>query len=849
MIGKTLDRYRIDAELGAGGMGVVYRAFDTQLEREVALKVVSQKLASDAKAHMRLIREARAASSLNHPHICIVHEVGSVDGTSFIVMEYVRGTPLNQVIGGVGLPRERLLRYAIQITDAVAHAHSRGIIHRDLKSLNILITEDDRVKVLDFGLAKKMLLQQDSGREDTPTASFESLTDAGVVVGTLHYLAPETLRGQRADPLSDIWAIGIILYEMAAGKLPFNGRTAFEISSEILTGSRITISSEDLPDALKSTIEQCLERDRSLRFPDASQLLGALKQVEKTPSTTRTPIVESASGNTIAVLDFVNLSGDTSVDWLSGGIAETITVDLKRISSLKVIPRERILKCLGSGSGKSLDEDQIIQIAQQLGSRVLVAGSFQKSGNQIRITSRFLEARKAEWLKSMKIDGSMENIFALQDQIIAELIPLLNVEVESSELSRIGKPETEMLEAYEYYARGRQIFNQFRATSFDEAAQWFQKALDTDPDYAFAYSGLGSSLVFRFIALTDHDSLQKGIGHLKRATELDPDFGEPYSYLAYALGRTSLDLQGAIKAGSRAIELEPDNGAAHYFLGAAYHAAVLVAHQTSRFADALQQYLATIKLLPEYQAALMGIGELYRLNGRLEDAHRFLERAVAVEDSQSPTAMKFVGALALMSHLLLQQGDIGEAEEWMKRSLARLEKTDHVYKNAFLGLTRLAKAEIHFRRSEFDQAAGECKKVHDIVQSSARAVGIGFLFVQARVLHAISFRGLQMFREAKHYFQEALDTFNNRRNFDFNWIWRGSDADAHYSIARYHALSSSTEDAIAALHRSIECGGLNSAAIERDPAFALLLDSQELQQTFDLLRARVTEVNLTQVNG
>ncbi len=274
MIGQTLGHYRIEAQLGAGGMGVVYRARDERLGRAVALKVLPAEKQADESARARLLREARAASSLNHPHICTIYEVGEADGQAYIAMELVEGQPLSARVPAEGLPVEGVLRYGAQIADALAHAHERNIVHRDLKTSNVVLTPEGRAKVLDFGLAKEMAVELHGA-----TRSKGPLTQEGAVAGTLHYIAPEVLRGEPADARSDIWALGVVLYEMASGRLPFEGKTGYELSSAILHQSAAPQPAR-VPAGLRAIVQRCLAKEPGERYRNAGEIRAALEALQ-----------------------------------------------------------------------------------------------------------------------------------------------------------------------------------------------------------------------------------------------------------------------------------------------------------------------------------------------------------------------------------------------------------------------------------------------------------------------------------------------------------------------------------------------------------------------------------------
>ncbi len=417
MIGQTVSHYRLVEKIGEGGMGVVYRAWDETLHRDVALKFLPSISQKDDTARQRLLREARTASALNHPHICTIYEVGEADGQTYISMEYVEGRPLSKQIPADGLPAEAVVRYGAKIADALAHAHDHGVVHRDLKSANVIITPEGRVKVLDFGLAKREVANQ----ADVQTRSVASLTPAGAVVGTLHYIAPEVFRGEPADARSDIWALGVVLYEMAAGKRPFQANTAYELSSAILRESPAPIP-RALPPALPAVIDRCLAKEPGQRYQHASEVRASLETIGtstailpldlRSPATPvagllpRRVLLTSAAVlgalllaflglrlrgkkgripgsppqiQSLAVLPLDNLSGDPKEDYFADGMTEELTTQLAQISALRVISRTSVMRYKGSHKG-------LPEIAKELHVDAVVEGSVMRSGDRVRIT-------------------------------------------------------------------------------------------------------------------------------------------------------------------------------------------------------------------------------------------------------------------------------------------------------------------------------------------------------------------------------------------------------------------------------------------------------------------------------
>src|SRR5688572_19859394 len=513
MTGTRLAHYRILEKLGAGGMGEVYRAHDEQLDREVAIKVLPADSFADATARARLLREARAAAALNHPAICTIHEVGEADGQSYIAMELVEGQPLSDKAREGALPLDEVLRYGMQIADALAHAHARQIIHRDLKPANVVAGPDGRVKVLDFGLAKRI---RDLGPSLATTAA--PLTEAGTVVGTLGYMAPEQLRGQPADTRSDIWALGVLLYEIAAGARPFTGQSRFELSSNILNAPPGPLPAA-VPMTLRAVIERCLEKQPTRRYQSANEVRAAIEAIHagtasygralvyRRPWLTATvgvvmvtalaaafgldAIRTRLSGgssriNALAVLPLENLSGDASQDYLADGMTEVLSTDLARLGGLqRVTARSSVIRFKGSRSS-------LADIARELGVDALVTGAVQRSGDRISVTAQLLDPATGNQLWSNRYEHYLQDVLVLRNEIVSAIVREIRAQLSPLEQARLASARPMNPEAFEAYLKGR--FEWFKQTreSFDLAERHFQNALERDPNYALAYAGLAS---------------------------------------------------------------------------------------------------------------------------------------------------------------------------------------------------------------------------------------------------------------------------------------------------------------------------------------------------------------------
>ena len=431
-------------------MGVVFRAHDERLGRDVALKVLPQELVSDAAARERLLGEAQTASALNHPHICTVHEVGEAGGLAYIVMEFVEGRSLSDVIPREGLPFETTVRYAAQIADALAHAHHRGVIHRDLKSSNVAITPEGRVKVLDFGLARKL----PPNDPDADTSSDLALDDGRHIAGTLAYLAPEVLRGEAAREQSDLWALGVMLYEMAAGVRPFQGDNGFSLSTAILRDPPAPLPAH-LSAGLTAVIQRCLAKEPAGRYQRASEALAALQAIqsgaEVRPDTARKRRLTRAI-HSLAVLPFENAAADPETEYLSDGVTESLIDSLARLPKLGVIARSTVFRFKGQrvdpqAAGRSLHVHAVL------------VGRVSLQGEALQIDTELVDAENGWQLWSEKFNRPRADLFAVQEQIAREITERLRLRLSGAERKRLSKRYTENTEAYHLYLKGRFYWN------------------------------------------------------------------------------------------------------------------------------------------------------------------------------------------------------------------------------------------------------------------------------------------------------------------------------------------------------------------------------------------------------
>ncbi len=596
MLGRTLGHYRIVEKIGAGGMGEVYRAHDEQLDRDVALKVLPASALADPTARARLLREARTASALNHPHICTIHEVGEADGQAYIAMEYVAGQPLSALIPSDGLPVETAVRYGVQIAAALAHAHERGVIHRDLKSANVVITAEGEPKVLDFGLAKRL-----GGKElaEVTTQSQASLTQPGAVMGTLPYMAPEQLRGQGADARSDVWALGVMLYETLTGKRPFQGETGYELSSAILNQVPAPLPSQ-LPVELQVVIERCLEKEPGRRYRRAGEVRAALEAVQAGTAVVpwavwgrrlarrrflatagalaalvavlvglnvgglREQLLGGAGSGqieSIAVLPLENLSGDPEQDYFAAGMHEALITDLAKLGGFKrVIARSSVMRYRET-------DKPLPQIARELNVDAVITGAVLRSGDRVRITAQLINAVTEEHLWADRYERELRDVLSLQNEIVAAITREIKLQLTPQEQARLKSQRPVNPEAFEAYLQGRFHRQKQTREGYDIAERYFQSALQKDPNYAPAYAGLGMVWFARADAgfQAPSETFPKATAFLAKAIELDDSSAEVHVSLANYKNGVEWDWAGGEKAFKRALELNPNLANAHFF--------------------------------------------------------------------------------------------------------------------------------------------------------------------------------------------------------------------------------------------------------------------------------------------
>jgi serine/threonine-protein kinase len=603
--GSRIGRYEIRSLLGAGGMGQVWRAHDARLERDVALKVLPAEALGDDTARARLVREARLASKLNHPHICTIYDVGEAEGQTYIAMELVEGQPLSARVADGPLPIEQILRYGQQMADALAHAHGRGVVHRDFKSANVVVTPDGQVKVLDFGLAKRL-----TGEEltEATTVSRHSLTAPGMVAGTLAYMAPEQLKGQPADARSDIWALGVVLYELAAGQRPFQGQTGFELTGAILNQPPTALP-PSVPAPLAGVIDRCLAKEPGERYQQGTEVRAALEavaagQASGTWLTWRVVLhrqrrlllgaaagalalviiaavlfgldvrgvrsrVTGAAGATarvvrLAVLPFANVSGDAEQEYLSDGLTTEMIALLGQLhpETLHVIARTTAMRY--KKTDKPIDE-----IGRELGVDYVLEGSAQREAGRIRITADLIKVADQTQLWAERYERELAGILVLQNEVAQKVAAALALKLLPKEQARLAGAKTIDPEVYDLCLKGKELIGRFTKVDLDTAEQYFQRALAKDPGSAVAYAGMADVWLYRrqLGMAPPREAGEKGRAAALKAAALDDSLASAHLSLAALFTWTDFDFPAAEREFKRTLELDPNNSLARAFYG------------------------------------------------------------------------------------------------------------------------------------------------------------------------------------------------------------------------------------------------------------------------------------------
>jgi len=671
MIGRELSHFRVLERIGSGGMGVVYRGLDLRLDRPVALKVLRPGSLSDPERRDRFLREARAASALNHPNIVTIYEVDSGDGVDFIAMELIEGRSLRAAIPIRGLEPKLAAGYAAQIARGLAAAHERGIVHRDLKPENLLVTPDGRVKILDFGLAK--LIQ---GPEAIPSGSgaltLAQETKPGTLLGTVGYMSPEQVRGEPADARSDIFSLGAVLFEMLTGKQAFKGDSHVETLHAILKQDPPVLEGRAVPPALALIVRRCLEKDVRERFQSARDIALALETSSLAPDTAG-PLARRTGGRalrlaaglvllvaagaslgplrdwlrgrspatirSIAVLPLQDLSGPSAQDYFADGLTEALITDLAKARSLKVISRTSVMQY--KETRKPLPE-----IARALGVEAIVAGSVVRSGDRVRITAQLIDASTDQHLWAEEYEGDLRDVLALQRDVARSIARSVHVALTPQEEERLTVARRVVPESHDAYLKGRFYLSRRTEESITKAIAFFEAAIAVDPDSAEAYAGLAAAHQERAVwgKTSVRETTSRARAAATRALELDESLAEAHRVLATISEVYDWDWAAAEREFKRALELGGGEADVH----AAY---ATFLHVRGRFSEAIAEIEQARRLDPLSATLASDAGRIYYRARQHDKALAAYKEALELDPALIPTYARVADVyLALGRH-------------------------------------------------------------------------------------------------------------------------------------------------------------------------------------------------------
>ena len=649
MIGETLGHYRILELLGEGGMGKVYRAEDTNLVRQVALKVLPDQVAANRETLARFQQEARTLAAVDHPNVVTIYSVEESAGIYFITMQLVEGRRLSEMIPRDGMATSQFLDIVAPLAEGLAAAHERGVIHRDLKPGNIMVTDEHLVKILDFGLAKPDSVTAQSQQTEVPT---QPLTEEGRLVGTVPYMSPEQLESKPVDPRTDIFSLGIVFYELATGRRPFDGDSPLAVASSIIKDTPESVDSlkQGFSPEVGKFIDRCLEKNPDRRFQTALDLCreiqrlrdGATSNIQAMSgaATTRgrwwsfggwaalfamvvlvglgavfrmsreeNPGHQSAR-KSVAVIPFENLDPEADSDYFSDGITEDLLTQLGKIGDLTVVPSVATKKYKEGNATPG-------EIGDELHVATLLRGSVRREGSRLRISCQLVDTGTAEQIWADTYDREAEDVFAIQDEIARHIVTSLEAEFSPEEQARFERRPTASLTAYNYYLKGRELYYQYEKQRNNQAIDMFKRAIEIDQDFAPAHAGLADAYA-----------------------QLGVHYGGQFSWV-----------EEAAKSAERAIELDPDSAEGHKALGLSFV-------YRGNYRKAIEEYRKAIDLNPSYFSAVTNAGTMYLYLGILDEAVTWFNRSLALNPIHSRTYQNLGDAYRLL-------GDFEEAKKWL----------------------------------------------------------------------------------------------------------------------------------------------------------------------------------------
>ncbi len=679
MIGKTISHYKIVEKIGEGGMGVVYKAEDTKLERTVAIKFLPRQTATQAEERQRFYIEAKAAAALNHPNIATIHAIEEVEDDVFIVMEYIEGQELKQKIDAGPLPVKDAIHIILQIAHGLQEAHEKGIVHRDIKSANIMLSGSGQIKIMDFGLAK--------------VRGGAQVTQIGTTLGTAAYMSPEQARGEDVDHRTDIWSLGVVLYEMITGQLPFKGHYEQAVLYSVLNEDpeSITCLRRGVPTALEEIVNKALAKSLDERYQRVDEMQTYMNAFRKELESKARQAPKEKCPPSVAVLPFVNVSPEKENEYFSDGMTEEIIDALAKVEGLQVVSRTSVFAFKGK-------EQDIRKIGKQLNVSHVVEGSVRKAGNRVRITAQLINIADGYHLWSEHFDREMEDVFTIQEEIAHMIVNALKIKLVRKAETPLVERSTENIKAYNLFLKGRYCWNKRTEAALKQCVNYFEQAIEIDPDYMLAYCGLADAYallgIAEYGALPPMEVMPKAKAAAVKALEIDNTLAEAQTTVAHVKAFFDWDFTGADKEFNRAIELNPNYPFSHHWY-ALYLSAMerhdeaiaeekraqeleplsliinknvgTIFYYARKYEQAIEQYKKALELDPDFARTHFFLGLAYISNSMFEEAIAEIKKAITF--SGENTVM-----LALLASAIAMSGKKDEATKILKDLKKRLKR-------------------------------------------------------------------------------------------------------------------------------------------------------------------------------
>jgi serine/threonine protein kinase/tetratricopeptide (TPR) repeat protein len=680
MIGRTISHYKIIDKIGEGGMSVVYKAQDTTLGRFVALKFPSEQILVDEAKKTRFFREAKAAAALDHPNICILHEIGQAQGKTFISMAYIDGQSLYEKIKSGPLNLDEAVDIAIQAAQGLYEAHEKGIVHRDIKTGNIMVTTKGDVKIMDFGIAKL---------ESSTTET--RLTSHGAIMGTVDYMSPEQARGEPVDYRTDVWSLGVVMYEMLTGVLPFKGGTAQAVIHAILyeEPEKLRNLRREIPPPLEQTVLTSMQKEPANRHENLGVLISRLRAIRRDYLTSSTPYKKSPS---IAVLPFTDMSPEKDQEYFGDGIAEELINALTHVGDLHVIARTSAF----AYKGKSVT---VAEIGRDLNVETILEGSVRKAGNRLRITAQLVDTTSGHHLWSQRYDRQMDDVFAIQDDITSAIVDELKPKLLGQEKAKLAKRQTVEFPAYQLYLKGRFFWNKRGAQNLEKAIEYFDKAIQDDPGYAAAYAGLASSymLIPIYSSVPPAEYARKARDNTSKALKIDDSLAEAHAAMGFIKVWYERDWDGADTHFKRAYELNPGYAFAHHWYSESFYF-------RGRFEEAVKEMERAFELDPVSAVIHRDLATTYFFAGRLDRAIEFCTKALEIDPAMF-LAHYHIGLVYLAKSMYEEA-----LEEFQKENQLRPDTPG--VSNALIVFTYMQMGEKDLARKFLDQTVEMSKRTY-----------------------------------------------------------------------------------------------------------------------------------------